>query len=128
MARPKSFNETDILNQAMNLFWNQGYRATSMRELEKVTQLTAGSIYHEFGSKKELFRRTLKFYTTTIIGWRIEKYLVDYTHPIDGIYQFLITSFEDPFRRQSCLLVNSSLEFGQSDKKINAIRSFWYLL
>ena len=47
--------------------------------------------------------------------------MVDYAHLIDGIYQFLITSFEKPFRDQSCLLINSTLEFGQSDKKINAI-------
>ena len=121
MARSKSFDETYVLTQAMNLFWHQGYQATSMRDLEKATQLTAGSIYHEFRNKKELFRRSLNFYITTVIGWRIEKYLVDYPNPLDGVYHFLTSFLDKPFRDHSCLLVNSTLEFDRSDKTINTL-------
>ena len=124
MPRPKSFNETQILSQMMALFWRQGYTATSMRDLEKASGLTAGSIYHEFGSKKALFERTLSFYISTVIGWRIEKYLTQAEHPLTGIREFLVTTFKgvpEPFRSQSCLLVNTATELGQQDTEIGHI-------
>ena len=124
MARPKSFNEIQVLTQMMEVFWRQGYEATSMRHLEKASGLTAGSIYHEFGSKKALFERTLSFYISTVIGWRIEKYLVQSTDPVAGIREFLVTTFKgvpQAFRQQSCLLVNTAAELGQNDPEIGRI-------
>lgn len=124
MARPKSFNETMVLSQMAQVFWRQGYDATSMRDLEKASQLKASSLYHEFGSKKQLFERTLTFYINTIIGARIDQYLRDQTPPIAGIRAFLVTTFKDvpePFRHQSCLLVNTAAELGQTDPDIGAI-------
>ena len=124
MARPKSFDETQVLARMMDLFWQQGYEATSMRHLEKASGLTAGSLYHEFGSKKALFERTLSFYIATVIGWRIEKYLNQAKDPLVGIREFLITLFKGvppAFRERSCLLVNTAAELGQSDVAIGRI-------
>ncbi|WP_272975602.1 TetR/AcrR family transcriptional regulator [Alcanivorax jadensis] len=124
MARPKSFNETQVLTQMMEVFWRQGYAATFMRHLEKASGLTAGSIYHEFGSKKALFERTLSFYINTVIGWRVEKYLTEPANPIEGIREFLVTTFKgvpQPYRQQACLLVNTAAELGQSDPDIGRI-------
>lgn len=108
----------------MAVFWNKGYEATSMRDLEKASQLTAGSIYHEFGSKKQLFYRTLSFYINTVIETRIQKYLLDSDNPIHGIKEFLITTFKgvpEPFQKQSCLLVNTAAELGQEDGDIGKV-------
>ena len=78
MPRSKSFDESIVLSQMVDVFWKQGYDATSMRHIEKATKLSAGSIYNEFGSKQKLFNRTLAFYIKTIIGQRIISYLQDY--------------------------------------------------
>jgi TetR/AcrR family transcriptional repressor of nem operon len=33
MARPKEFDESRALGDAMGLFWERGYEATAMRDL-----------------------------------------------------------------------------------------------
>ena len=118
MARSKSYSEVHVLTQATDLFWIQGYKRTSMCDLEKATGLTAGSIYHEFGSKIEFFKRCLNFYNTKIMGERVEKYLTSAPDPLEGIYQLLVTLCDDPY---SCLLINTAMEFGQTDQNIGMI-------
>lgn len=62
MARPREFNESDVLRHASKAFWSRGYQATSIRDLEEATGLTAGSIYKAYGSKRELFLLCLEQY------------------------------------------------------------------
>ena len=123
MPRSKSFDESIVLSQMMNVFWKQGYDATSMRHIEKATKLSAGSIYNEFGSKQKLFNRTLAFYIKTIIEQRIISYLQDYKPALEGVRLFILTTFIDvpkEYQGQSCLLVNTAAELGQSDELIGA--------
>src|SRR4051794_22385993 len=43
-----------VVDVAARLFAQQGFHATSMQELATATGLTAGGLYHYFGSKDEL--------------------------------------------------------------------------
>lgn len=56
LARPRAFNESDAVRLASRAFWNSGYQATAVRDLEHATGLTAGSLYKAYGSKRELFQ------------------------------------------------------------------------
>jgi len=67
MARNKDFDEDTVLESAMRLFWQKGYSATSMKELEQVMQLKPTSIYNAFGNKRNLFQKALKMYMNTIM-------------------------------------------------------------
>lgn len=62
MARPRTFDEADILARARDLFWEQGYTATSIQDLERHLGLNRSSIYSSFGDKETLYRKTLKAY------------------------------------------------------------------
>jgi TetR/AcrR family transcriptional repressor of nem operon len=62
MARTKAFDEATVLRRARDLFWEQGYRATSIQELEVATGLSRSSIYRFFGGKRSLYDRTLEDY------------------------------------------------------------------
>jgi AcrR family transcriptional regulator len=44
-----------ILEAAYSLILNQGYHATSMRQIAKESGLALGGIYNHFGSKEEIF-------------------------------------------------------------------------
>jgi AcrR family transcriptional regulator len=50
------------LDQAVELFWRQGYEGTSIADLRKAIGITAPSLYAAFGSKEELYRRVLEHY------------------------------------------------------------------
>lgn len=62
MARPREFKLDDAVEKAMHVFWQHGYRGTSMPDLLEGMGLTRGSLYKAFGSKKELFLQALARY------------------------------------------------------------------
>ena len=62
MGRPKNFERTTVIRQALEAFWANGYAATSLRDLTEVTGLNKKSLYNEFGSKEKLFNITLDYY------------------------------------------------------------------
>ncbi|WP_456677935.1 TetR/AcrR family transcriptional regulator [Bradyrhizobium sp. RDM12] len=58
MSRPREFDETEVMDKALELFWRQGYEGTSLNDLLDATGLTKSSLYAAFGSKEDLFHRS----------------------------------------------------------------------
>ena len=56
------FDEDQVLERAMNVFWALGYEGAGIADLEKATELGRQSLYGAFGSKRELFGRVVEFY------------------------------------------------------------------
>src|ERR1700682_3440433 len=50
MARPRTFDEADVVAAARDEFWSRGYGATSMDDLPTATSLGRGSLYGAFGA------------------------------------------------------------------------------
>ncbi|GGI71489.1 TetR/AcrR family transcriptional regulator [Shewanella gelidii] len=62
MAKTAKFDREEVVNKAMNLYWQKGFHATSMRNLQDVIDMRPGSIYASFGSKEGLFKEALQNY------------------------------------------------------------------
>jgi TetR/AcrR family transcriptional repressor of nem operon len=62
MARPREFDEEEVLERALEVFWTRGYEATSLTDLMEATGLAKGSVYKGFGDKHSFFLRTLDRY------------------------------------------------------------------
>ena len=62
MARPRQFDETEVLTRALHAFWARGYDATSIEHLVEATGLGRASLYGAFGDKEQLFRRVVAHY------------------------------------------------------------------
>jgi TetR/AcrR family transcriptional repressor of nem operon len=62
MARHKEFNPDVAVATAMDLFWRQGYGATTPAELADALGIGKGSLYNAFESKHGLFERALRHY------------------------------------------------------------------
>ena len=54
-GRPREFDRTEALNQAMKIFWQKGYTATSMNDLDEAMGIKSPSLYAAFGSKEDLY-------------------------------------------------------------------------
>jgi len=122
MARPREFDEHAVLNAAMNRFWEHGYQATSIRDLEVETGLTSPSLYNAFGDKRALFRQVLERYTQYSARARIAR-LERSMAPKDAIKAFFTEIVEHSLSdkdRRGCLLVNSALEIAPHDPEIGA--------
>lgn len=61
-GRPLSFDRDAALQEAMHLFWRQGYEATSISGLTAVMGITAPSLYAAFGDKEQLFLEAIECY------------------------------------------------------------------
>jgi AcrR family transcriptional regulator len=58
MARPRGFDEGEVLRAARDQFWSAGYAATRVDDIAAATGLGKGSLYGAFGDKHHLFLRT----------------------------------------------------------------------
>lgn len=63
----KKFNEAEAIDKALDLFWEKGYEATSMRDLIAHLNITTGSLYDSFGSKDKLFAMCYDAYNAKYI-------------------------------------------------------------
>jgi TetR/AcrR family transcriptional repressor of nem operon len=62
VGRPREFDEDDVLERALHVFWRLGYEATSVTDLMEATGLAKGSLYKAFGDKRGLFLKALDRY------------------------------------------------------------------
>ena len=70
MARLREFDENEVLEKAMHVFWTKGYEGTSMADLLAAMGITNSSLYKAFGSKEELFLRILEHYRDDHLAFR----------------------------------------------------------
>jgi AcrR family transcriptional regulator len=64
-GRPRGFDREIALEKALDLFWRQGYEATSLAELTATMGLTPPSLYAAFGNKQQLFLQAMEHYSQT---------------------------------------------------------------
>jgi TetR/AcrR family transcriptional repressor of nem operon len=62
MARHKEFDRDEALQKAMEVFWERGYEATSVRDLVGHTGVNRQSLYDTFGGKHALYLAALDRY------------------------------------------------------------------
>lgn len=67
MARPKQFEPARVLEKAQDVFWQQGYAATSVQDLVDAMQVGRGSLYETFEDKYSLYLKALEHYK--VVGY-----------------------------------------------------------
>lgn len=119
MARPRSFCEEKVINAAMNAFWQHGYEATSMCDLEIATGLKRISIYNAFGDKEGMFLAALDMY------YEQGKQLFQHDVPHAGLegIKMLFDKISSESQDGSpnhcgCLMVNALLDINKSSPAI----------
>ncbi|MCB5361006.1 TetR/AcrR family transcriptional regulator [Vibrio lentus] len=88
MAKTAKFDRQDVVDRATNLYWEKGFHATSMRNLQDVIDMRPGSIYATFGSKEGLFKETLARYTELGI-LNLNRFRSETGSPIKALESFI---------------------------------------
>ena len=117
MGRPREFDEEDVVDQAMEVFWRQGYEATSLEDLTERTGLSKSSLYQTFGSKRGLFDAALDRYHEVITAMALRR-LEEGDLGLQDVQSFFTMSAEaarDPMGQLGCLMVNSIGELGATN-------------
>lgn len=120
MPRTKAFQPQAALHEAMELFWQKGYEATSMRDLLNAMHIGRGSFYDTFENKHTLFLAALDRFEKTRTTWitealesphpPLESILHVFERTVDNLVQF------EP--RRGCLLANTAIELAPHDPEV----------
>lgn len=130
MARKREFDRQDVVNRAMLLFWQQGYEATSIRELKDAMGISSSSMYEVFGDKRGVFLAALAYFC------QIERArIADMAAQADTPQQFVVELFDSleeivrtPSQTYSgSLAFNTMVEFGMRDADITRLMLAHYL-
>ncbi|MFF4880775.1 MULTISPECIES: TetR/AcrR family transcriptional regulator [unclassified Micromonospora] len=122
MARPRQFDEEQVLRAVRDQFWDAGYAATSLEDLMRVSGLGKGSLYGAFGDKHQLFLRALRSYTDTSGGY-LREMLTSTPRALDALRAFVMAPVSDPggaAARRGCLMANSTCELATTDADVMA--------
>jgi TetR/AcrR family transcriptional repressor of nem operon len=119
VARSKEFDPDAALQQALELFWERGYEATSMADLVERLGVARASIYATFGGKRELYLRALERY---LQQRDVVEQLSQPGPALPAVRAFLDSyvaeCLADELRR-GCMVVNTAVEFAGRDADVS---------
>jgi AcrR family transcriptional regulator len=132
MARPRTFDEQEVVAAARDVFWERGYAATSVDDLTAATGLGKGSLYGAFGDKHSLYLRALDDY----IGSSLDDVRASLRNPSKSAYERLAGHIRGQAKalvadkgRRGCLMAKSAAELGATDgeveKKVQRAYATW---
>lgn len=80
MGRTKLYDRDQLLQAAMEVFWQRGFADTSLQQLERATGVNKSGLYAEFKDKEDLYLSSLRHYvqrraedgllTNEPLGWK----------------------------------------------------------
>ena len=114
------FNQEEVLQRAMEVFWEKGYAATSLQDLVDATGLNRSSIYNSFGSKLALYQETLRRYKKET-GAVFQQALLRAANPLDAI-RHIFRGFLDEMMADThgkgCFAMNCKAEMANREENV----------
>lgn len=119
MGRPRSFDESELLEAVMVAFWRHGYTATTYRSLEALSGVGIKTLSTTFGEKDELFTRALARYrqrATDTLALVFDPPSLD---AVVRVFQRLSSPVDrDDVCNAGCLMVNTVFELDEPAEAI----------
>lgn len=122
-GRPRSFDEQEVLDKVMLLFWQRGYAATGFAELEQATGLGRQSLYGAFGDKRALFERVVQRYFDVVLRPGLIDVLDADGSPRKNV-ETILAQWEGLASSEGfngCLVGNSVAELGLHDAELASV-------
>lgn len=120
MSKSAKFDREQVVAKATNLYWERGYHATSMRNLQDAIDMRPGSIYAAFGSKEGVFKESLEHYARQSIS-RFQAQRDGASSPLQAlkntVRQVVIQSKTDA-PSSMCMLVKTVAELTDNEAEL----------
>lgn len=120
MPRVKLFDEKEVLCKAMNLFWKQGYAATSVQDLVSHLGINRASLYNTYGDKEQLFKKSFELYRKTNIE-KLNQFFLSRPDVKKGFSELFDIAIQEAVLdkdNKGCFVVNITTELIPKDEKI----------
>lgn len=118
-GRTREFDTDQALDQALRLFWRNGYEGTSLADLTEAMGITKPSLYAAFGNKEALFRQIIDRYVQGPAAYLHEVLREPTARGV--VERFLSSAIDaqtDPHTPAGCLLVQGALACGDESAAI----------
>ena len=121
MPRTVEFNEEEAIQRAMEVFWDKGYNAASLRDLTEAMKINSSSLYNTIGDKQELFVRCVKHYTD-IRKKDLQKRLQSPDSPLTILVNYIHDAVDViSSGTNSCMAVKTAFEVATNDQRVKDI-------
>ncbi|MDF3067405.1 MAG: tetR [Polyangiaceae bacterium] len=121
-GRPRGFDRDAALDQAMRLFWEHGYEATSVAQLTAAIGVSAPSLYAAFGDKEALFLQAVDRYVARG-GDQTEALMGDAKTAREAVARVLAEAavrLTDPRFPRGCMVVLSAVSVSEEAARVQA--------
>lgn len=122
-GRPRKFDEDEVLDKAIDVFWELGYEASDTETLAKRTGLTKPSLYNAFGAKEDLFVAAINRYRQTRSRASLDA-MAKADTPSEGIRDYFINlanNVASPNHPSGCLIMSIAMPLMDRLPKVAAV-------
>jgi TetR/AcrR family transcriptional regulator, transcriptional repressor for nem operon len=131
VVRTKEFDPDVVLQQALELFWERGYQATSMADLVEHLGIGRASIYATYGDKRQLYLKALDRYLESRDSGVVER--LSQPGPVLPAVRALLDAYVAESladeRCRGCLVVNAAVELAGRDRRVaREVQASWNTL
>ncbi len=123
MVRQREFDKEKALDEAMMLFWEKGYRATTLSDLTEKMGIQRPSLYSAFGDKEELFEAALRKYTKHHAA-HIRTKLQNNLSVKEAFHALFADLVEEEYREgpsKGCFCINTIVELAPHEEKFEIL-------
>ncbi|UQX87102.1 TetR/AcrR family transcriptional regulator [Jatrophihabitans telluris] len=126
MARSRSFDYQVAVQAAQELFWEHGYAAVSLPDLQRATGLSRSSLYAAFGNKRGIYEEAAQSYLRDVIG----PLLAPMEVPGSGAAQIagffiamalVMRSPDSRIAKRGCFMLNMLMEVEELDQQADSM-------
>ncbi|MDO3411544.1 TetR/AcrR family transcriptional regulator [Saccharibacillus sp. CPCC 101409] len=116
MSRPREFDYDKVLHQLMLVFWQKGYKGTSLTDLMESSKLKKPSIYGAYGDKHAVFIKALRLYRMQAME-SIQQLLSRENSALKTLelWKSNLLDSDSSNCPKGCFIVNMALELGTED-------------
>lgn len=118
--RYKEYNVNRVLEKCIQLFWKNGFRGCSVKDIVEETGVNRFSLYHEFDDKNGILYAALQLYQ--------ERYCQDKFDILkeEGEPKHVLAKFYSSFLKQEnlhlgCFFIHIGTELADTDEKIKML-------
>lgn len=127
MARIKEFDPDVALRAALEVFWEQGYEATSMSDLVERLGIGRASIYATFGGKHDLYLKALDRYSEDADPLLLGELSAagSALDAVRGVLHRYAAEAAGKRRSRGCFVVNTATELPRDAASAHRVRASW---
>jgi AcrR family transcriptional regulator len=113
-GRPRNFDPDMALDQALAVFWRNGFQGASMAELTEAMGLSKPSLYATFGDKEALYLKALDRYASQWLAQHIDvlEQDPDGRSAVQAFLRSVAAMLTDPTLPGGCFVVNGMADCG----------------